>query len=147
MPLDASKLTVSPGIPGAGERAYPATSSACAQEWADAMSAYAAAVVPVSATVSAASATLKTSLEAAFNGPVAARLAAVQAAFVAWAATIGGGMAGFVATPPAGNPFAAAFLAPVTTRSAGVAATAASIDAWMRTGLAVAAPAAAVNWS
>lgn len=147
MALNLAALTGSPGLPGAAERAYPATAAACAQEWAGAMTAYASSIVPPSTTVTAAGTTLQSALTSAFALAPASRLAAAQTALLAWAVTVGGGMSPFVATPPATSPFATAFLTPVTTRAAGAAAVAASIQAWMITGSAVLAPAGAVPWS
>jgi hypothetical protein len=151
MPLDPTKLTGSPGLPGAGNRDYPATGDDCADEWADALQAYATGIIPASTTVSAATATLRTSLKSAFALPTASRMAAFNTAMAAWATTIGGGQAGFVATPPVGLPLATllALPTPPSSRSAGVSAAASSIDAWMKTGIAVmtAPPGTTLNWS
>src|SRR5687768_8591443 len=98
MPLLLTALTSSPGIPGAGGADYPATRLACAQAWADAAQAWAASIVPVSTTVAAAAATLAAALNTAFgSGTVAASM---EAAFLAFATTIGTGMAGYTPVPP-----------------------------------------------
>lgn len=114
----------------------PASRSACAQSWADAMQSYTTAIVPVSTAVSAAAATLKTSLEAAFA--TGSATVAVDAAFQAFAATVGIGMVGFTATPPPSPPGFVAHIATIQPSHA-AAATAWSgwIDTWMRTGTAV----------
>jgi hypothetical protein len=127
----------------------PATRSACAQEWADAMQAYASGVIPASTTVAAAAAVLKTSLEAAFALPAAG--AAVDTAFQVFAATVGTGMLpGWVATPPPAPPGFPAQLASPHPATHALAATAFKnlIDVWMKTGTAVPSGGGApVNWS
>lgn len=152
MPLDLSALKSSPGLPGAGGAAYPATRSACAQAWADAMESYAADIVPVSTTVAAAAAALATALDSAFGaGSVSAVAAAMETAFAAFATSVGGGMAGYTPTPPA-TPvgFAALFAPPYPeSRQDGVDAVADAIDAWLTTGTAtlVAPPNTVLTWS
>jgi hypothetical protein len=80
--------------------APPASAASCAGLWAAAMLDYAADVVPASTTVSTAAETLATALDAAFASPTAP--ADFDAAFTAFAASVGGGMApAFAATPPA----------------------------------------------
>lgn len=131
-----------------GTADIPASQAACANEWGLIMEAYAADVVPPSTTVSAAAATLASSLAAAFATPAAA--AAVDAAFSAFAATVGTGMApSFVATPPAAPPgFATQLLTSQPTHAAAAAAFTLLIDTWMRTGTAVPAGGGpAVPWS
>lgn len=126
----------------------PATVAACAQAWADAAQVHAAAVVPGSTTVTAAAATLSTALAAAFDLDDAAP--AMETAFAAFAATIGGGMTGFVATPPPGAVgFAAQFAGPKpSTHAAAAAAVGTLIDTWMRTGTATpSGGGSTVNWS
>ena len=114
----------------------PESAAGCAAEWADAIQSYAAGVVPSSTTVAAAA----TALQAALAGAFAARPAdsALEAAFASFALTLGGGMTGFVATPPAGLVgFATLFAGPnATSHAAGASAVATLIDTWMRTGTA-----------
>lgn len=112
--------------------------AACATQWADAMGNYASAIVPPSATVSAAKATLETALAAAFALPAAAP--SMETAFAAFAATVGGGMApAFTATPPAGAVgFATQFAAAApATHAIAAAAVGGIIDTWMKSGSAV----------
>lgn len=126
---------------------FTASREACAQEWADAMQAYAAAIVPASTTVAAAAATLSSALAGAFALPSAA--AAFDAAFLAFATTVGGGMAGFTPVPPPA-PLGIATLLGTTqaTHGAAAAAFATKIDTWMRTGTATPLPSGPpVNWS
>lgn len=126
----------------------PDTHAECAQAWADAMDAYAVGIVPPSTTVAAAAATLSTALAGAFQTDDAAPL--METAFLAFATTVGGGMAGFVAVPPpAPVDFANAFAEPYAeTHSEAAAALSAVIDAWMRTGTATpTAGGPAVPWS
>jgi len=114
----------------------PATAAECAQAWADAMEAYAAGIIPASTTASAAAATLATALAGAFGARPAAAL--LETAFLAFATTVGGGMAGFTPTPPpAPVGFAVLFAGPnASTHAAGAAAMSGIIDTWMRTGTA-----------
>lgn len=133
MPLLLTALTTSPGIPGASGSDYPPTRLACAQAWAAAMQAYASGVLPASATVGAAAATLTTALDAAFGSPTVA--ASMESAFLAFATTLGGGMAGFAPLPPpAPIGFATMFLTTESTRQGGVTKVANAIHAWMLTG-------------
>lgn len=138
---DPHIIVVDDEVDVAGSRA------ACAQEWADAMQAYAAAIVPASTTVAAAAATLSTALAGAFALPSAAT--AFDTAFLAFATTVGGGMAGFTPVPPPA-PLGIATLLGTTqaTHGAAAAAFATKIDTWMRTGTATPLPSGApVNWS
>lgn len=77
----------------------PATIAACAAAWADAIEQYASGVVPASTTVTTAAATLETALVSAF-GSSGGAAALMETAFATFAASVGGGMAGFVPTPP-----------------------------------------------
>lgn len=124
-----------------------ASRSACAQEWADAAQAYASAIVPASTTVSAAAASLASSLAAAFALPSAA--SAFDAAFLAFATTVGGGMAGFTAVPPTAPLNIASLLSTTqSTHAAAASAFSSLIDTWMRTGTATPLPSGSpVNWS
>jgi len=133
MALDAAALTTSlqnlMTTPGA-------TAAAAAALWASAFGSYAGGVVPTSAAVPAAQATLQTALAAAFALPSAT--AAMDTAFTAAALTIAGGMTagGFTGTAPA-NPIGWATLlgAPYSATNALAAAKIANgIHAWMLTG-------------
>ncbi len=156
MPLNPSGLQstlasffASPPVVVAGDVVDLAASrSACASQWASAMQSYAAAVLPASTTVAAAAATLSSSLAAAFALPSAT--AAVDAAFQAFAATVGSGMApAFVAVPPPLPPGFVTFVA--TTRAShalGASDCKTLIDTWLRTGTATPSGGGApVNWS
>jgi hypothetical protein len=112
----------------------PPGAAACADAWACAMLDYAAAVVPPSATVGAAADALALALEAACATPAAAP--PVDAAFAAFAVTVGGGMApAYAATPPpAPLGIAALLAAPVPTHAAAATLFAGLIDTWFRTG-------------
>ncbi len=146
MPLAPSSL--SSGIESVAA-SPPATAAGCAQAWADAVQSYAAGIVPPSATVAAAAAALAGALTAAFGAPDAAP--GMESAFAAFAASLGGGMAGHVPTPPAGQVgFASQFSGPApATHSAAAAAIAGRIDTWLRTGLStlVAPPNTVIPWS
>jgi len=146
MPLDA------PGLKSAladlGE-SPPATIALVAQAWADAMSSYASGVVPASTTVSAAAATLASALATAFAAPAAAP--GMESAFAAFAATVGGGMAGWTAVPPPSPVgFAAQFAGPYpeTHEDAGDQI-GTLIDSWMKTGTAtlIAPPNTPTTWT
>jgi hypothetical protein len=121
----------------------------CADAWGQALQGYAAGVVPPSTTVAAAASTLTAALAAAFATPVAAP--AVDAAFAAFAATVGAGMAPAYtgAPPPAPLGIAALLAAPAPSHAAAAAAFAALIDTWFRTGSAtlVAPPFTVVPWT
>jgi hypothetical protein len=131
MPLDASGLN--DDIEALA--ATPAADIAgCAGQWADAVQAFAASIVPASTTVAAAAATLEGALATAFAASAAAP--GMESAFAAFAATVGTGMApAFVATPPAGQVgFATQFLAQPATHALAAAAISGLIDTWMKTG-------------
>jgi hypothetical protein len=149
MALLKTGMTSSPGLPGVGGRAYPDDIAGCSAEWADAVAAAFAAVVPVSTAITAAAATLETALAAAFALPAAA--AAMETAFTAFGATVGAGMApAFTATPPAGAVgFAALFVPPYPdTRDDGIDAVATKIITWAKTGTATPSGGGSpVNWS
>ena len=150
MPLSLAALTTSPGLPGAGGRAYPDSAEQAAKEWADAVQVYAAGIVAPSATVAAARTALEAALLPAFRSTDAAAL--LEQAFKAFAVTVGGGMApAFVAVPPPGLiGFAELFKqSPPQSTAEGVARIAIRIDAWMRTGTAAVAmpPGPPVPWS
>jgi hypothetical protein len=70
----------------------PASIALCATDWADAIGAYAADVVPISTIVAAAQATLETATAAAFALPYPGSATALDAAYIAFAATVFGGM-------------------------------------------------------
>lgn len=151
MPLLLTALTASPGLPGVGERDYPSTVAAAAQEWASAVQAYAAGILPASTTVSAAATALEAALALAFTSSNCAAL--MDAAFQQFALTVASGQ---VPThtgvpPPAPVGFATVFAQqpPPSSRAAGVARVAAKIDAWMRTGIGtlILPPNTAVPWS
>jgi hypothetical protein len=127
----------------------PASRSACAQAWADAIQGYAAAIVPPSTTVAAGAPALKSALEAAFASPSAAP--GFDAAFSSFGATVAGGMLPtFTGVPPPAPLNIAAQLASTQpTHAVAAAAFAALIDAWFRTGtgVLVAPPNTVVPWS
>ncbi len=114
----------------------PATAAECAQAWADAMNAYAADIVPPSTTIAAAAASLVGALQSAFESPSAA--AGVDAAFAAFATSVGGGMLPtFTGTPPSEPLNVASFLGTSRSTHAQAAADFATlVDAWMKTGIA-----------
>lgn len=127
----------------------PATAANCAQAWANAAIAHASAIVPPSTTVASAGSALATALSAAFATTNAAPL--METAFATFAAAVGAGMAGYVATPPAGTVgFAIEFADPLPSTHADAAENVAQIiDSWMRTGTStlVAPPGTVVPWS
>lgn len=127
----------------------PATSAECAQAWADAMSSYASGIIPPSATVSAAAATLAGALTTAFSSPAAAP--GMEAAFSAFAVSVGGGMVGFTPVPPSAPVgFALQFAGPKPlTHPDAAQAIASLIDGWMKTGSAtlIAPPNTVTPWS
>jgi len=127
----------------------PGTYAEAAQGWADAAQSWATGITPPSTTVAAAAATLSSQLAAAFEQQDA--IASMESAFSAFALTVGGGMAGFVPTPPpAPVGFQQQFSSPhPETHAAAAQAIAGIIDAWMRTGIAtmVAPPNTPVPWS
>jgi hypothetical protein len=119
--------------------APPATVAGCAQAWADALVDYAGAIIPASTTVATAGATLTGALVAAFSGTTAP--AAMETAFAAFAVTVGGGMAGYVATPPPSPVgFALQLATNASTKAAAAASWASLIDTWLRTGSATPLP-------
>lgn len=126
-----------------------ATHLACAQGWASAMQGYAAGIVPASTTSTAAAGALATALAAAFATPAAQPL--METAFAAFAVALGGGMAGYVPTPPAGPVgFVAQFAGPKpATHAAAAQQIGELIHAWMTTGAGtlVAPPNTVVPWS
>lgn len=124
----------------------------CAAQWAAAVATYFMAIVPLTTTVSAAQATLQSALAAAFAGTDPASVAAqMEAAFLACATTIGGGMAGYVPTPPV-TPigFAQLFTPPYPeTHDAAAEELSSAVHTWAQTGfstLAV-APFTVVPWN
>lgn len=121
--------------------------ASCAQEWADAMESYASAIVPASTTVTAAAATLSTSLASAFA--LADGRGAVSTAFSAFATTVGSGMTGFTATPPPGSLGVTALTASAkATHALAAADWSSAIDTWMKTGTATpSGGGSTVNWS
>lgn len=126
----------------------PATVAGCATAWANAMQTYATPVVPPSTTVSAAAATLQSALVTAFSSPAAAP--GMEAAFTAFATTVGAGMApAFVATPPPGPVgFAAQFATFPATHALAAQQLRTLINVWMKTGTATPSGGGApVNWS
>jgi hypothetical protein len=146
---DLAAFFAAPPVVMAGDDVdYTSSRSACASEWADAMTSYAAAVVPASTTVAAASAVLLSSLASAFATPSAA--AAVDTAFQTWAASVGAGMApAFVAVPPPSPPgFAAGLGTTQASHGAAAAYWSGLIDTWCRTGTATpSGGGSAVPWS
>lgn len=125
----------------------PATYAECAQEWADAVQSYASAVIPASTTVSAACAALSASLASAFQASNAIPL--MEAAFLTFGASVGGGMAGFTPAPPAGPVnFASHFASTYDSHADAASGIADLIDTWMKTGTATPLPSGSpVNWS
>ncbi len=146
MPLNLSALIN--GLPGAGGKDYPPTVAECAKVWADAVKLFAVGVVPPSTTVSAAAASLQSALVGAFSSPAAAP--AMEAAFLAFATTMGGGMAGYVAVPPtAPVGFAQLFAASdPNTREQGIQSVANAIMKWAKLGTAtlIAPPFTVLTW-
>jgi hypothetical protein len=127
----------------------PPTAAGCAQGWADAVQSWCSSIVPASAGVAGAVATLQGALAGAFAGTDAA--SALESAFSAFAVTVGGGMAGYVPTPPPGPVgFATQFAGPKPATHADAASMIANlIDVWMRTGIGtlIAPPGTIVPWS
>jgi hypothetical protein len=99
--------------------------------------------------VAGAAAALQSSLASAFGTTDCAP--AMESAFAAFAVTVGGGMAGYVPTPPpAPVGFASQFAGPKpATHASAASAIASLIDTWMKTGLStlVAPPNTIVPWS
>lgn len=130
----------------------PPSRSACAQAWASAVQAYAAAIVPPSATVAAAAASLATALESAFAATTAPFAApGMESALAAFAATVGGGMAGYTPVPPSAPVgWAAQFsAAPPATHALAAQQISTRIHAWLTTGTStlIAPPNTLVPWS
>jgi hypothetical protein len=145
MPLNLSALQS--GLEGVASKP-PASTAEAAQRWADAVLAYATAVLPLSSTVQAAAATLAGGLAGAFSAPAAAP--GMESAFAAFGASVGLGMAGYTPAPPAVPVgFAQVFATNRGSAAEGAQAVASAIDSWMRTGLStlVAPPNTAVPWS
>lgn len=121
----------------------------CADAWGQALQGYAAGVVPPSTTVAAAASTLAAALAAAFATPVAAP--PIDAAFTAFAAAVGAGMAPAFAPipPPAPLGIASLLASSPPTHAAAAASFASLIDAWFHTGSAtlVAPPFTVVPWT
>ncbi|NRA02909.1 MAG: hypothetical protein HRU00_09940 [Myxococcales bacterium] len=122
-----------------------------AGQWGDAMDDYAAGVVPVCSTVSAAIATLKGAMDTAFQNTVkATTVSALEAAFAAFGVTIGGGMApAFTAVPPPGTVGFSGLMASDQSSQADMAEDwADAIDTWMKTGTATPSGGGSpINWS
>lgn len=100
----------------------------CAADWATIMGDYAAPVVPASTAVAAAAATLETAIASALALPVAAP--AMDAAFIAFAATIFGGMPPMSPPAPAVISWAAALAVPAATHAQGADNFATFLDTW-----------------
>jgi hypothetical protein len=127
----------------------PDTTAACASAWADALELYAAAVVPPSTAVAAASSALASALVAAFEAPGGAP-PGFDTAFATFAAAVGAGMLpANVATPPGPPGVAAQLASPISTHAAAAASWAQWLDTWFRTGSAelVAPPHTVVLWT
>ena len=128
----------------------PATARAsAASSWASAMQSYATAVVPPSTQVATAATALETALVGAFSGDVNSILVTMETAFLAFATTVGAGMApAFVATPPPAPVGFATLTAPAASPAAAAATWATLIDTWFKTGTAVpSGGGGTVNWS
>lgn len=126
----------------------PATAADCAQAWADAIESWCSSIVPASTTVTAAAGALATSLTTAFAGTDAA--AAMETAFAAFAAAVGGGMAGYTATAPPGPVgFATQFDTKPETHADAAEQIGDLIHDWMTTGSSalVAPPNTVVSWN
>ena len=123
-----------------------------AGQWKSVMQSYASGLVPPSTTVSTAAATLKTTLQALFAAPGSPAAAAMDAAFLAFGATVAGGqLPTFTGIPPSGPPGFVAGVAPPfpTTNAAAATKWANIIHAWMKTGSAtlVAPPNTPTPWT
>lgn len=145
MPLNPSKLY--DGILAVCKTPAP-SSAACAQQWADAIVAYAKTIVPASATVDGAGPALAATLVPGFSVPGGGP-AALEAGLKAFAVTVASGMAGFVAVPPPGPVGFAALVGPPApeTHEAAAQRVATLIDVWFRTGTATVPPGATTNWN
>lgn len=146
MPL--ARPTLQSGLESAFSQGFT-NYNAAGQAWADAVQAYASGIVPPSAQVAAAASALSGALATAFQAENAA--GPMEAAFAAFVATVGVGMApAYTATPPAGAiGFAAIFASTKNTHSQAADEIANAIDAWMKTGTATLAtpPNTVVPWS
>ncbi len=130
MPLGTS---LSSDIQDASEEPGEAA-AACAATWAKLMGAYFKGVQPPSTTVAAATTALQAQLAGAFASAPGAGIAALEAAFLAFAVQIGLGMApAFVGAPP---PSPVGFASLQATDDAGEAASALAdlISTWASTG-------------
>jgi hypothetical protein len=114
----------------------PATAAACAQAWSDAVSSYAAGIIPASTTVAAAAAALAAPLQSAFGS--ASGAPAFDDAFTSFAALVATGMVPLFTgvAPPAPLGIASLLSVSQETHAAAAAAFAALIDVWLRTGTA-----------
>lgn len=146
MPLDL------PGLRADLEELFespPATRALCGEAWGAAVEAYATAIVPASTAVSAAAAALGSALAAAFS--LTSGVSAMETAFATFAVAVGGGMAGYVPTPPPSPVgFAVQFGGPFPATHAEAAQQIGDlIHAWMTTGTATLAtpPNTIVPWS
>lgn len=146
MPLNAGSL--SSGLASLFSDPPP-DAGACAAQWASAVSSWCSGIVPASAGVSGAASTLQGALSSAFATPNCAP--AMEAAFAAFAVTVGAGMAGYAPTPPpAPVGFAPQFAgAKPPTAAAAASAIASLIDTWMRLGIGtlIAPPNTPLPWS
>lgn len=156
MPLLIAALESTPGLPGAGTNTSGANATAVANTWATAVGAWAAAILPPSTTVTAAKATLQTTLATLFaanhaTSELSAFASSLESAHLAFATTVGGGMAGYAPTPPIGQiGFAGLLTAPAKSSGQDAAnAIASALDTWMKTGIATLAvtPFTVVPWS
>lgn len=143
LPALSSGLSSTFSAPGASYQA-------CAQQWADAAQAYAAAVVPPSLAVGAAASALAGALATAFAAADACP--GMESAFAQFAASIAAGMLPtYTGTPPAGQVgFASHFASAAPETHAQAAGDIASlIDVWMKTGTAVlvAPPNTPLTWT
>lgn len=157
MPLLIAAMKASPGLPGAGANGPLENAAQVAQVWAAAVGAWAAGIVPPSSTVSAAQATLEGTLAGLLATPhasgaeVASLASSLEAAHLAFATAVGGGMAGYTPVPPVAP---AGFLAILTASPRDTSQEAAdeisdALDSWMRTGVStlIAPPFTVVPWS
>jgi hypothetical protein len=149
MPLNKAGLKA--GLQAVAENP-PGTIAGCAQKWAEAVGTFFAAIVPASVAVSAAQTALQAALTSAFAAPDPASVALqMDAAFLACATTIGGGMApAFTVAVPPVLPvgFAHLFAPPFPQTHAEAAEKIANaIHVWALTGTAAAPPAAAITWT
>ena len=123
----------------------PDTEAGCAAQWASAMQSYAAGIVPPSATVSAAATAFQSAISDMSGSGAAASI--FESACASFAATVGGGMVGFVPTPPPGPVGFSSLSGHPSTHAAAASAFATLIDTWMKTGLATPPVGAPVPWS